>query len=68
MKQKNIIKLLKILFKYISTIKLSNKCQLWKRRAPKNDEDPSNQIFKIMDMGPISIKKNEWIFPNMVKT
>jgi hypothetical protein len=30
-------------------------CQIWKRRAPKNDEDPSNQIPKIMDVRPISV-------------
>ena len=32
-------------------------CQLWKRRAPKTPEELSNQISKIMDMRPISIKK-----------
>ena len=25
----------------------SKKCQIWKRRAPKNDEDPFNKISKI---------------------
>ena len=30
------------------------KCQIWKRRAPKNDEDPSKNFLKILDMGPIS--------------
>ena len=44
----------------------SEKCQIWKRRAPENDEDPSNKIPKIMDMRPISAWKHEWIFPNMV--
>ena len=29
------------------------KCQIWKRRAPKNDEDPSKNFLKILDMGPI---------------
>ena len=43
----------------------TQKCQIWKRQAPKNDEDPSNQIFKILNMGPISIKKHEWIFLSM---
>ena len=41
-------------------------CQFGKRRAPQNDEDPSNIISKFMDMRPISIKKHEWIFANMV--
>ena len=41
-------------------------CQFWKRRAQRNDEDPFNKIFKIMDMRPISIKKHEWNFANMV--
>ena len=40
--------------------------QIWKRRAPKNDEDRFNEISKIMDMGPISIKKHEWMFANML--
>ena len=30
------------------------KCQCWKRRAPENDEDPSNKVFKILNMAPIS--------------
>ena len=34
-------------------------CQVWKRRAPKNDEGPSNNILKVLDMGSISIKKHE---------
>ena len=42
---------LKILFLHIWT---SRKCQIWKRRAPKNDEDPSKNFLKILDMGPIS--------------
>ena len=42
------------------------KCQFWKRRAPTNDEDPFNTIFKILNMGPISIETHEWIFANMV--
>ena len=47
-----------ILFLHIWT---SKKCQFWKRRAPKNDEDPSNKIFKILNMGPISTWKHEMI-------
>ena len=31
----------------------------WKRQAPTNDEDPSNIILKILDMGSISIQKYE---------
>ena len=39
--------------------------QFGKRRAPKNPEDPFNQISQIMDMGQISIKKNEWVVVDM---
>ena len=42
------------------------KCQFWRRRAPINSEDPSNEIFKIFNMRPISTWKHEWIFTNMV--
>ena len=28
--------------------------QIWKRWAPKDDEDPSNNISQILNMGPIS--------------
>ena len=41
-------------------------CQYLKRWASKNGEDPSNNISKAMDTGPISIKKHEWMFANMV--
>ena len=41
-------------------------CQIWKRRAPTNDEDLSNKIFRKMDMKPISIKKHECLFANTV--
>ena len=33
--------------------------QIWKRPGPKNDEDPSNKILKILNMGPISTRKHE---------
>ena len=33
--------------------------QFWKRRAPKNDEDPRHEILKIMDMAAISSRKHE---------
>ena len=42
----------KRLFLHIWT---SKKCQIWKRRAPENDEDPSKNFLKILNMGPISI-------------
>ena len=42
---------LPILFVYIWT---STNRQFWKRRAPENDEDLFNEIFKILKMGPIS--------------
>ena len=44
----------------------SKKCKCWKRRAPKNDEDPSKNFLKILNMRSISIKKHEWFFTNMV--
>ena len=50
-----------IMFTYMDL----TKCQFWKRRAPGNDEDPSEQIFKILDMRSISIKKHSF-FPNTV--
>ena len=34
--------------------------------APKDDEDSVDKIFKIMDMKPISTKKHEWFFIDMV--
>ena len=52
---------------YFYTSGLQQNCQFWKTQAPKNDEDPSNKIFKIVNIGRISIKKHEWIFPNMVQ-
>ena len=41
-------------------------CQFWKRRAPKSPEVSFNEIFKILNMGPISIWKHERILTNMV--
>ena len=40
--------------------------KIWKRLVPKNDEDPSNTILNILDMGSISTRKHEWIFGSMV--
>ena len=40
----------------------------WKRRAPKQPEDPFDEISKIMDMTPISIEKHKWICGNTVHT
>ena len=39
--------------------------RFWKRRAPKNDEDPLNKMLEILYMGSISIKHMEWTFGNM---
>ena len=56
-----------IIFKNIIVAYLDfKKSQLLKRRAPTNDEDPFNEISKIMDTRPISIKKHEWTFAKMV--
>ena len=52
------------LFFHISRLQIV--CRFRKRWAPKNDEDPFNKVSKIMDMGPISIKKHERIRSNMV--
>ena len=41
-------------------------CQVSKRWAPKRDEDPFKKTFEILNMGPVSIKKHEWMFPNLV--
>ena len=43
-------------------------CQFWKRRAPNNDEDPFNEILKILDMGPISIWKHEMFLGEYVSS
>lgn len=32
------------------------------RQAPKNDEDSSHKLLKILDMGPISTKRHEMDF------
>ena len=32
--------------------------QIWKRQAPKNGEDPSKKILKILDMGSVSTSKH----------
>ena len=53
------------LSKYYFRIYVFHFCQFWKRRAPTNDEDPSNEIFKILNMEPIFIKNHEWMFANM---
>ena len=48
---------------YISQIFGFPQCwNYWKRRKPHNDEDPSNTILDILDMGPISTRKHEWNF------
>ena len=36
------------------------------KRAPKNDEESSNEILKTLDMKSISSRKHERIFANMV--
>ena len=37
-----------------------------KRQAPRSDEEPFNEILKILDARPISLKRHEWDFANMV--
>ena len=36
------------------------------KTGTESPEDPSNKIYKILNMGPISTRKHEWIFINMV--
>ena len=36
--------------------------QIWKRRAPTNDEESFKQILEILDMRSISIKNMKWTF------
>ena len=36
--------------------------QVWKRRAPTNDEDPFNAILEILYMGQIFSRKHEISF------
>ena len=52
--------------KYFYIYGLPKLCQLGKRRAPTNSEESFNEISKIMDMRPMSIKKHECIFANIV--
>ena len=40
--------------RFFTYLDFKNKCQVWKRRAPKDDEAPSSKIFKVMDMRPIA--------------
>ena len=40
-------------------------CRFLKRRAPRNPEESFDEISKIMEMRPISIKKHEGIFANI---
>ena len=37
-----------------------------KRRAPENDDDPSKNFLKILNMGPLSTWKHEMIFGNII--
>ena len=39
-------------FPYLNIMEI-HCCQLGKRRAPKNDEDPSKMFLRILDMGQI---------------
>ena len=41
-------------------------CQFSKRRAPKNDEGPSNRNLPNHGYETNIYKKHEWIFSNMV--
>ena len=41
-------------------------CHFVKGWAPKHPEYPSNEIQKISDMRPISVKEHEWLFANII--
>ena len=41
--------------------------RIWKRRAPKKNDDPFNKILKMYDMGPISIKNMKWKIGKFLK-
>ena len=41
------------------------KWNIWRRRAPTNDEDPFKQCLKILDTRSISTRKQEWNFGSM---
>ena len=43
-------------------------CQFSKRRAPNNPDDPFNKTLEILDMVPISIKKHEMEFWEILGT
>ena len=36
------------------------------KMGAENDEAPFNKVLKTLEMGPISIKKYEWVFAIMV--
>ena len=63
---KNVTKYMGTSLKHIIFVYMDlKKCQIWKRRAPTNDEDPSKNFLKILDMYFISIKKMRWKFGDM---
>ena len=39
---------------------------LFEKAGTEHDEDPSNEILKILDMRPTSTRKHGWIFAKMV--
>ena len=49
----------KLKFVKIKTFEISE--QTLKRRAPNNDEDPSQIILKLLNMGSLSSRKHEMI-------
>ena len=56
-----------ILFWEISafSMEIDNFQKKWKRRRPTNPDDPSDELFRILNMGSISIKNMRWKFGTM---
>ena len=56
----------KYYFAYLNTLEPKNVPNKLKRRGSTNPQESSNEILKILDMKPISIKKHECMFAIMV--
>ena len=55
---------MKVLFSQISKFGNSEVRNCVKRRAPNNDEDPSNEFLKILEIISVSTNNMEWAFGN----
>ena len=49
----------KVYVPFLGKYRVSHFYQILRRWAPENDEDPRKQIFEILDMNFIAIKKHD---------